>query len=73
VSTDTRLKNMDWTAGDAQGAFNGIRMGALIALLMDIRDRLDRLNCPDFIRLPLTLKEIERNTRKPRRARKVKP
>lgn len=41
------------------------------ALLMDIRDELQKLNrvfaCPDFIAIPRTLTRIARNTTKKRR------
>jgi len=43
------------------------------SILMDIRDELKlmnmRLQCPDFIAVPRLLREIRRNTAKPRKRR----
>lgn len=48
---------------------------AHLAVLMDLRDLLDRLvavlECSNFTRLPVTLRAIERNTRKKKRVTKV--
>lgn len=44
-----------------------------IAVLMDIREELRRLNlllhCPNFTRIPQTLREIQKNTKKRKRRR----
>ena len=67
---DTRGKNQHWQPLDEDGkAPTWERIG--IAVLMDIRDELQRLNaaiyCPNFIGIPRTLRAIERNTAKRRR------
>ena len=67
---DRRGKNVDWPPLDEDGkAPTWERIG--IAVLMDIRDELQRLNaaiyCPNFIGIPRTLRAIERNTAKRRR------
>ena len=45
-----------------------------IALLMDLRDELQRLNallrCPNCLNIPQWLKQIEVNTRKPRKRKR---
>lgn len=45
-----------------------------VAVLMDIRDELQKLNnvlrCPNFMGIPWTLKRIASNTAKPRHKRK---
>lgn len=50
--------------------------GAQIAVLMDIRDELKKLNdllgCRNFINIPLSLNQIEENTRRRKRKEKVK-
>lgn len=66
--TDKRGKNLNWQiAPNALGGWSW--EGANLAVLMDIRDELQTLNrllgCVNFMRIPLTLKEIRRNTAKP--------
>lgn len=69
-----RHANADWklrTALDG-GVYN---TDVTHALLMDIRAELRKLNrvleCPNFQDIPHRLTAIEKNTRKPRRKRKV--
>ena len=67
---DRRGKNQNWQPLDEDGkAPTWERAG--IAVLMDIRDELQRLNaaiyCPNFIGIPRTLRAIQKNTAKRRR------
>jgi hypothetical protein len=71
MSTDTRHKNSNWrcnSPGEAP-SFNG----AQLAVLMDIRDEIQRLNsllhCNNFTQIPHILRSIRRNTAKPRKKR----
>ena len=62
-----RHKNGDWNLGEK--ASDGLTWEqASIAVLMDIRDELQRLNrvicCSNFIGMPFTLRRIEENTKK---------
>jgi hypothetical protein len=71
--TDTRKKNGDWSIKpDASGSYSYDQ--AQLAVLMDIRDELHRLNallhCHSFVGIPNTLKRISRNTAKPRKKNK---
>lgn len=47
-----------------------------LAVLMDIRDEMKKLNrlfeCPNFLAIPATLREIKRNTARPRKKRQPK-
>ncbi len=67
---DTRRKDQDWNTGTTGVTWDG----AQLAVLMDIRDELKRLNavvhCPNTIEIPNILRAIRRNTTKKRRARK---
>lgn len=62
-----------WDLGDDQGHI-GTWEKVGIAVLMDIRRELRRLNqvlaCPNFMGIPGTLKHIQRNTTKRRRRAK---
>ena len=52
----------------------GVNQGVFVALLMDIRDELQRLNallhCENFTQIPKTLNRIVVNTTKKKRAKK---
>ncbi len=65
-----RHKDANWTIPDSVTTFEQ----ASLAVLMDIRDELKRLNsiigCPRFISIPKTLDSIKRNTVKKRRIKK---
>ena len=51
---DTRHRDTNWNVGET------VTMdGATLAVLMDIRDRLDVLLCPSFRQIPVTLLRIE--------------
>ena len=62
---------MQWNVAAENGdVHSGIRDGVMLAVIMDIRDELQRLNrllsCPNFTAIPTTLRSIRRNTAKPR-------
>lgn len=66
-----RNKDLQWNCGDAG---NVTIEQAHLAVLMDIRDELKRLNgtihCHNFLAIPRKLDEIRRNTAKPRKKKK---
>lgn len=73
MTTDTRYKNFVWIIpSEANPSFEG----AQLAVLMDIRDELQRLNellhCPNFVSIPPMLDEIVINTRPKRRTAATK-
>jgi hypothetical protein len=61
-----RHKDSDWIlpAGSGDGLLTWEQAG--IAVLMDIRDRLNVLRCRDFLDMPFKLDRIARQTSKPR-------
>lgn len=68
-----RRKDQDWNLPDGALSYDG----AAVALLMDIRDelravkqKLEILNCPNFVDIPRKLDRIRRNTTKKKRVRK---
>lgn len=67
--SDTRRKNAVWNLPTEKGAF--LWEHAQIAVMMDIRDELQKLNgllhCQNFLSIPRVLAEIRRNTTKPRK------
>lgn len=75
MNVDRRRKNVDWRVANIEGntrSWDEVQ----IAVAMDIRDELQRLNrllhCPNFIAMPRILREIRRNTTKPKRKKAVK-
>lgn len=73
---DRRRKDAQWLVGDADGqvvSWDEVQ----VAILMDIRDELKRLNavlhCGNFLDIPRKLDRIERNTKKKRRRVVGKP
>lgn len=71
---DTRKKDADWKVAVDQ--FTGqvlTHADAQVALLMDLRDELKKLNriigCRNFTRIPMILDAINANTRRPKRRR----
>lgn len=65
---------MNWTV--PTNSFGNYELGAVqVALLMDLRDELQRLNrilyCQNFLAMPHDLKKIVRNTSKKKRKKKV--
>ena len=67
--SETRFKDIDWVLGST-----ACWERATVALLMDCRDELKKLNrlmgCENFVAIPRILRDIKRNTTKPRRKRK---
>lgn len=64
-----RFKDWDWnliTTADGRSAASWDQ--AQLAILMDIRDQLRTLNallrCPNFLNIPTSLRQIERNTKR---------
>lgn len=77
MAVDRRKRNIDWLVADEQGnLYSGMKDGVMIAVLVDIRDELQRLNallaCPNFQAIPSRLSAIERNTTKRKYTRKEK-
>lgn len=74
MSEHKRFKDHDWgIPQDTSGtvSWNGVT----VAVLMDIRDELKKLNsllyCSNFIAIPRVLREVAKNTKpKPRRRKK---
>lgn len=69
---DTRHKNQEWNIGDT---LNGVSWNQVqCAVLMDIRDELQRMNailhCSNFLAIPRKLDDIKRNTAKRRKTRR---
>lgn len=65
---DRRKKDVVWNVADESGAVYSYDRAAL-AVLMDLRDELKKLNsllhCSNFISIPEKLNAIRRNTSKP--------
>lgn len=72
--TDRRKKDVQWTVARDDGTVPTWEH-VQVAVLMDIRDELKKLNqllhCPNAIDIPNILRAIRRNTTKPRK-KKVK-
>lgn len=73
---DYRRKDVSWNVTDTTGRTLGWD-GAKVAVLMDIRDELKKLNnllsCGNFVAIPHILREISKHTLRPRPKRKAKP
>jgi hypothetical protein len=71
---DTRHRDRQWNVGETVNGWNW-EQGKL-AVLMDIRDELKRLNgllhCQNFIEIPYRLDAIRRNTATRRKYNKTK-
>jgi hypothetical protein len=71
----TRLKDINWQPGTDKGAAETWQH-VQVAVLMDIRDELKRLNlllyCTNFTGIPQVLRKVEKNTRKKRRAKPLR-
>lgn len=68
-----RFKDVNWhLATGPNHEITTASGGAIVAVLMDIRDELQRLNrvfaCPNFLDVPRSLRRIAKNTAKPRKA-----
>ena len=69
-----RFKDTDWNLPlGSDGRSVETWEQACLAVLMDVRDELKRLNaalyCPNFQHIPRTLREIKRNTTKRKKAK----
>jgi hypothetical protein len=66
-----RFKDIEWNLADDQGRV-GTWERVQVAVLMDLRDELKRLNnllaCPNFVAIPRILRGIRRNTARRKRA-----
>lgn len=80
MAVDQRQANRTWKVVNDDGYWNSQTDWdpIIVALLMDIRDRLDvtnrklsALECPRFLGIPNVLTRIARNTAKPKRKRKA--
>lgn len=71
-----RHADVDWNLPTPSRDDEGVRRHSWdsihAALLMDLRDRLDVLRCPDFKRIPYTLELIERHLRPKRQAKPLR-
>ncbi len=67
-----RHRNTDWSLPDPIGTYDQ----AQTAVLMDIREELQKLNshlrCPNFVSIPKELRAIKRNTTRQRKKPNVK-
>ena len=75
---DTRRKDRTWiVTDDSTGARVGTWDQVQVALLMDLRDELKKLNallhCHNFVAIPQKLDAIKRNTTKKKRPKKQTP
>lgn len=68
-----RFKNANWGVREAEGNKNSAFdcHEASLAVLMDIRDEMQRMNallhCKNFLDIPLRLRMIQKNTQKRKR------
>lgn len=66
-----RFKDISWNLANSDGKIASWEM-VVIAVMMDVRDELKRLNsllyCHNFTGIPQTLRKVEKNTRKKKRA-----
>ena len=73
---DRRKANQNWQVADKRGNVYSWE-NASVAVLMDIRDELQRLNnllnCYNFMQIPAHLKQLVKNTRKRNKKRVRKP
>jgi hypothetical protein len=70
MAVDGRHKNANWEISNPQGNCRSVGH-ATLAILMDIRDELQTLNCllgcPNFTGIPETLRQIAKHTRTKRK------
>lgn len=70
---DTRKKNVDWAILRNTNGTTSAETASL-AVLMDIRDELQKLNrvfeCHNFLRISQTLEQIRRSTTKKRKVKR---
>lgn len=69
---DLRRKDVQWQEPETGPTWES----ATVAVLMDLRDELKKLNgilsCPNFLEIPQILRSIRANTRKPKRKKALK-
>lgn len=79
MAVDTRQKDKEWFVADPNTGSVPSWEREQLAVLMDIRDELKRLNgllrgrllhCSNFIGIPSALNAIRRNTTRPRKSKK---
>lgn len=67
--SDTRQRNLNWSIN------HHTYEAAQLAVLMDIREELQKLNltfrCPNFLQIPNKIEAIRKNTAKKRRIKKL--
>lgn len=70
--SDRRRANVTWNVAAEDGTISW--EGVTAAVLMDIRDELQKLNrvlaCPAFLGIPVRLQAIQRNTTRRKRKKK---
>lgn len=71
-----QFKDVEWDLANNVGNI-GTWQNVEVAVLMDIRDELKRINaalyCGNTLNIPNLLRQIERNTRKPKRPKRSEP
>ncbi len=72
MAIDRRKKDLRWNVADGDGnTYNDIKDGVSVAVLMDIRDELQRLNqllhCQNFQNVPRELRAMHRELAKIRK------
>lgn len=74
MTLDTRHSGKRWSLPTNDSGRIETWEAVQIAVLMDIRDELQRLNnvlhCPNFTSIPNTLGAIRRNTSKPKKVKR---
>lgn len=68
---ERRYRDRDWNVANDGGVIrDSIKGGVMLAVMLDIRDELRKLNallsCGNFTGIPRTLKQIATNTTKPK-------
>lgn len=69
-----RFKDQEWFVTSPDGKlYEQTNQAQHLAVLMDIRDEMQKLNailhCPNFVQIPSILRQIDRNTKKKRKTR----
>jgi hypothetical protein len=69
-----KYRNTEWQTRNAFGIAHSWDT-AQVDVLMDIRDELQKLNrvfeCGNFLRIPYTLECIQKNTKKPKKRKRL--
>lgn len=78
MNIDRRQANKNWCIVTDENTWSDVMPGMSLAVLMDIRDELQRLNrllhCSNFVAIPTILRRIDQNAAKKKapKARKSK-